>query len=201
MLKFKLTPLLFVGLAVLFGCNSSSIKKTNDVNKKGDYLNPYFPAAEGNYWTYINEAPREETETFTIKVETIKDKIAGLTSFPYLTKESSTQNISVNEKGEIEITGYFGSSGVIFPAAENFKKGYQWHFGVFGGLVNEENFKIETEAGTFENCRYVTLSDGFTFSFEMWFKKGTGIVKWGANRTNPPTLKFIYYVLKEYKVN
>ena len=201
MSKFKLIPLLFVGFTVLFGCNSSNIKKTSDVNKKSDYLNPYFPITEGNYWKYINEAPREETESFTVRVEAINVKIAGLTAFPYLTKESTPQSVSVNEKGEIEVTGYFGTSGVIFPSPENFKKGYQWNFGNFGGYVNDENIKVETEAGTFKNCFYVSMTDGFTFSFEMWFKKGVGIVKWGANRTNPPTLNFIYFVLKEYKVN
>jgi hypothetical protein len=205
MLKFKQASVLFFVLILLYmsfaGCNSSDTKKTSEVNKKGEYSNPFFPAAEGNYWIYINKTPQEsEPETFSVKVESFKSRLAEVTSFPYLTKESTPKNLTVNSKNEIEVTDYMGNSGVIIPSPDNFTKGYKWTFGIFGGHVNDVNVKVETDAGTFENCCYVTMTEGFTFSFELWYKKGVGIVKWGANRTNPPTLNFIYYDLKDYKV-
>jgi hypothetical protein len=142
---------------------------------------------------------------FTVRAADIRKVESGIqakmSSFPYLTKDNTARTITVKTNGEIEINDYFNGSGVIIPAENNFKKGYQWTFGIFGGSVNSENETIKTEAGFFDNCYYILLTEGFTFSFEMWFKKDVGIVKWGANRTNPPTFNPVYYVLKEYKLN
>ncbi len=193
----------------LFQCNSSDIKKDSEgkktENKTGSNFNRYFPISEGNYWTYINEAPRDESEIYTVRAEDLKKIESGIQAkmscFPYLTKETTPQTIKIKSSGEIEISNYLGSTGVIIPSADNFKKGYLWNFGIFGGSINSDNERIKTESGTFDDCYFVLMTDGFTFSFEMWFKKDVGIVKWGSNRTNPPTFKPIYYVLKEYKIN
>lgn len=189
-----------------FQCNSSvTEKKEVKKNNENSNLNPYFPIKEGNSWKYVNEAPREETELFVVTASDIK-KVeggiqAGMSSFPFLTKDNEPRSIKVKENGEIEIYDYMGNSGVFFPAEGQFKKGGSWTFGIFNARITGCSEKITTEDGEYSDCCYVMMTDGFTFSFEMWFKKDIGIVKWGANRTNPPTLKAVYYVLKDHKLN
>ena len=190
-----------------FSCNSGNTK-TSIKDKKStgseENFNEYFPTTEGNKWVYINEAPREETNTFTVQVKEVKKVEGGIqlkvSSFPYLTQSNEERTIEVKSNGEIEISDYMGAAGVIFPKAGDMKTGYKWVFGIFTGYVNSENETAVTEAGTFTNCVYVSMTDGFTFSYEMWFKKDVGIVKWGANRTNPPQLTRTYYVLKEIEL-
>lgn len=198
MSKYAFLFTLVLITASAFRCNSS-------VTKTSDYGNIYFPITEGNYWKYINEAPRDESITFTVKVKDVK-KVDGelqfkTTSFPFITNENTEQTLKQKTNGEIEAINYFSTTGIFTPSSENFKKGYEWNFGVFKGYVNDNKISITTEAGTFDDCYYIMMTDGFTFSFEMWYKKGVGIVKWGANRTNPPTIRPVYYVLKEYNIN
>ena len=197
---------MFSSILTAFECSSSD-SKTGNIKKNSSDLNfnAFFPVKEGNSWEYINEAPREESEIFTVKASDIKKVDEGimvkLSSFPYFTKETTPKSITVKANGEVEINDYMGASGVIIPSPDNFKKGYKWVFGVFGGYINGDAETVKTESGDFDNCYYVMMTDGFTFSFEFWYKKDVGIVKWGANRTNPPTIKAVYYVLKEYKLN
>jgi hypothetical protein len=186
-------------------CNSSDVKKTS--SKTSSYFNPYFPTTVGNFWTYINEAPRDETELITVKVDSVKARTDGnyifMSSFPFFDKLNRPRYLTIKENGEIDLApevNIRGRQGPYIPATENFKKGYQWDFG-WKGYVNDGDVTVTTETGTFEGCYFVLITDGFTFSHELWFKKDVGIVKWGSNRTNPPTLKPIYYVLKEYKLN
>jgi hypothetical protein len=118
-----------------------------------------------------------------------------------LTKDNESRSITVKENGDIEINNYLGNSGVIIPKDTDFSKGQTWQYGIFNAKINSCREIVITEEGEFTDCCYVMMTDGFTFSFEMWFKKDIGIVKWGANRTNPPILKAVYYVLKEHKLN
>ncbi|NOS83632.1 MAG: hypothetical protein HOP31_00700 [Ignavibacteria bacterium] len=203
----KISLLLIVMVAVTaFSCNSSDTKSKIETKKtEGDNFNPYFPLKENNKWVYINEAPREETIKFTVEAKDVKKVDGGIqlkvSSFPYLTQDSEERTLTVKSNGEIEINNYMGSSGVIIPSPENFKTGSKWTFGIFNATVNSEKELAVTEDGTYNDCYYVMMTDGFTFSYEMWFVKDVGIVKWGANRTNPPQLKPLYYVLKEHKLN
>lgn len=207
--NIKIVTILIIFSCVItaFECNSSDTKKTGRINNNETDLNfnSYFPLREGNFWKYINEAPRDESEIFIVKASDFKKLDNGiqvkLSSFPYITKESDPKSVTVKANGEIEIQDYMSASGVIIPSPENFKKGYKWVFGVFGGYVNGDAETVKTEAGDFDNCYYVMMTDGFTFSFEFWYKKDVGIVRWGPNRTNPPAIKTVYYVLTEYKLN
>ncbi len=169
-----------------------------------DSSNSYFPLKDGNSWTYLNEAPREETERYDVSASEFKKTESGtqmkMTCFPYLTKDSGSRTIIIKHDGSIEINDYMGYSGIIIPKLENFKNGFEWKFGELTGRISSSGDTVKTEAGNFTDCFYVMLTEGFTFSYEMWFKKDVGIVKWGANRTNPPVLKPVYYVLKEYSL-
>lgn len=206
----NLSAFTFLVIIMLAGsalsCNSGNTK-TSVKDKKslsGDNFNEYFPIAEGNKWVYINEAPREETNTYTVQVNDVKNIDGGIqlkvSSFPYLTQSNEERTIKIHSNGEIEINDYMGASGIVITKAGDLKAGNKWTFGIFTGYVNSENETAVTENGTYNNCVYVSMTDGFTFSYEMWFKKEVGIVKWGANRTNPPQLTRTYYVLKEIEL-
>ncbi len=206
-IKYIVFITVLFSILTAFSCNSSKTK--SKVNEKksvtGDNFNQYFPLKEGNKWVYINEAPRDETEIFTVQAKEVNKIESGIqlkiSSFPYLTKDNEERSLTVKTNGEIEINDYMGTSGVFIPSSDNFKNGYKWSFGIFNGYINSDNQTVVTEDGTYADCYYVMMTDGFTFSFEMWFKKDVGIVKWGANRTNPPQFKATYYVLKEHKLN
>ncbi len=203
----KLSLMILVIFAITaFSCNSSDTKSKIETKKtEGNNFNPYFPLKENNKWVYINEAPREETNTFTVEAKDVKKVDGGIqlkvSSFPYLTQDNEERTLTVKSNGEIEITNYMGTTGIIIPAPEHFKTGSKWNFGIFNAAVNSDKETAITEDGTYDNCIYIMMTDGFTFSYEMWFKKDVGIVKWGANRTNPPQLKPLYYVLKEHMLN
>jgi len=203
----KLSLMILVIFAITaFSCNSSDTKSKIETKiTESDNFNIYFPLKENNKWVYINEAPREETNTFTVEAKDVKKVDGGIqlevSSFPYLTQDTEERTLFVKSNGEIEIKNYMGSSGIIIPSPDNFKTGSKWSFGIFNASVNSVNETTVTEDGTYNNCVYVMMTDGFTFSYEMWFVKDVGIVKWGANRTNPPQLKPLYYVLKEHKLN
>ena len=206
MIKASLILLLGLNFLTAFNCNSSGngkdeIKKTNS---DSDSYNSFFPLKNGNNWIYLNEAPREETERFDVSANDLIKTESGfrvtMTCFPYLTKDNLSRTIIIRKDGSTEINDYMGFSGTIIPAQDNFKNGYEWNFGELTGRVSNYSDTVKTEAGNFTGCFYVMLTEGFTFSYEMWFKKGVGIVKWGANRTNPPVLKPLYYVLKEYRL-
>lgn len=193
--------LVICSLFTAFSCNSGSGSK--DKSNNIEELNPYFPAAVGSKWVYINEAPREETVLFTVEVKDLFKNTGGynltVSSFPFMTTDNAERTLSISNDGAISISDYNGSAGVFIPSPGNFSPGYKWSFGIYTGRISDSDDEIKTEESKYSGCKYVLMTDGFTFSFEMWFKKGIGIVKWGANRTNPPVLKPVYYVLKEVK--
>jgi hypothetical protein len=200
---FKLI-LSYIIIAFFAGCASNESGLKNDKDKKpkereykSDFANEYFPLKDSSVFIYINET--DNNEQFTVRVLekslTLNGTEVLLSSFPYMTKDTAAKSVLINNQGEIEITDYMGSSGIIIPAAKNFKEGYNWKFGIFSGFISKSQDTVNTQIGGFSDLFYVILTDGFTFSFEMWFKKNIGIVKWGANRTNPPTLKPVYYII------
>jgi hypothetical protein len=202
----KLFFILLLSLQFLtaFSCNNSGNGK-NEIKKSestGDNVNAYFPLSDGNSWEYVNEGPRNETELFDVNVTNLKIIDGGIqiemSCFPYLTLDNGSRTLIVKQDRSIEISDYAGNSGIIVPAQDNFKDVYEWKFGELTGRMSRFSDTVKTEAGNFARCFYVILTDGFTFSYEMWFKKRIGVVKWGANRTNPPVLKPVYYILKEY---
>jgi len=206
-IKFILYITVLFSILSAFSCNSSDTKSKTTEKKTagGDNFNQYFPLKEGNTWKYVNEGPRDETELYVVKASDVKKVEGGLqmklSTFPYFTKDNENRSITVKTNGSIEINNYMGNTGIIIPAQEDFKTGYKWSFGIFTGYINSDKETAVTEDGTYNDCYYVLMTDGFTFNYEMWFKKDVGIVKWGANRTNPPQLKAQYYVLSEHLLN
>src|SRR4029434_2425629 len=100
--KIRITGfiILFSCFLTAFECSSTYTKKGNTKKNETDLnYNPYFPLKDGNYWEYINEAPRNESEFFTVKALDIRKTedgiIVKLSSFPYFTKESDPKTVTV----------------------------------------------------------------------------------------------------------
>jgi hypothetical protein len=192
----------FIFLAVsVFQCSSSN--KVS--NKKSAEYNPYFPATEGNFWEYINEAPREETELWKVEVRGQKsegnDKIYAFSSFPFFSKTEEEKPIRMKEDGSVYMSTYADvinwTEWKILPEISNLKKDYTWNFGIWNGYVASTSETVKAENQTFTDCIKINYAASITFSAEIWLAKNTGIVKWGYFRTNPPTLTFTYYVLNK----
>jgi hypothetical protein len=185
-----------------FGCNSSENKKEVKNSSLVDEYNSYFPVQAGNKWEYINEAPGEDTELVKVKVDDVKlaDNIitAELSSFPFFSMSRELTTLKVQHDGEIFVLNNKSNKEELFmPSPSDFKKGYTWQFGEWKGIIGSTHETIKTESGTFDNCIFLNFSIYYTFSAEIWIAKDKGIVKWGYNRTNPPTLKPKYYVLNK----
>jgi uncharacterized membrane protein len=183
---------------LLYSCNSSSD------TKKIKNSNPYFPVSEGNNWEYINEAPREESEIYTVTMQNINEDKGtlyfDLSSFPFFSKENKKVTIAINKDGSISTEPYRDNLNTFIPATVNLNNGYSWNYGQWSASVNFLNDTVKTENGTYTNCMFLNFAVSITFSAEIWLVKDVGIVKWGYNRTNPPTLRPIYYVLKKIDI-
>lgn len=190
-------------LSVIFLVSGFSFLQCNSSNKE-EVKAPgvYFPLKEGLKWTYINEAPREETELITVTCT--KNTAIGefeLDKFPFFANLNSSDtktNISADDSGNVYIkNSSMTSASLLVPAGSLISAGYTWKYNdLLNASLTSKPEKVKTEAGEYE-CIYIIFTEGFTFSFEMWLAKGKGIVKWGANRTNPPKPFLTYYVLKE----
>lgn len=195
---FSSLIILITGFSNL-ACNSSD-KNVKDPSVKES--NDYFPIQTGNKWEYINEAPREETELYSVEVKSVKpdgkDIVAELSSFPFFSKAQEITTVRIKPDGEIFVlNNSTGKNELFMPSPSSFSKGYSWQFGEWKGFIGSTDDSVKTEYGTFDNCIFLNYSIYFTFSAEIWIAKGKGIVKWGYNRTNPPTLKPQYYVLNK----
>ncbi|HEY3252235.1 MAG TPA: hypothetical protein VGK25_14085 [Ignavibacteria bacterium] len=193
MVRFILyISLLFISQFSVIQCNSSSKK----LDENPLTANPYFPVKHNSYWKYINEPPREESIIIEVKCKELGQ--AGkfeLDKFPFFGSNDGKGEIEIDSKGNVFVNS--GGSSLLLPEEKKFIDGYSWKYGSLNAYLTATTKQVNTEAGSFD-CIYAMFTDGFTFSYEMWLAKNVGIVKWGANRTNPPTLKPLYYILKEY---
>jgi len=194
---------LIISAFLNFGCNSSSFKKAGDKDSiPVKSFNDYFPVNEGNKWEYINEGPRDETELFKVQINNLKydgnDQIIELNSFPFFSKQEEKSTLKIKPNGEVYLVNKQTQKDELFiPETGNFKKEFQWQFGQWSGLIGGTNETIKAENETFKDCIFLNFFISFTFSAEIWVAKDKGIVKWGYNRTNPPTFKPQYYVLNK----
>jgi hypothetical protein len=176
--------------AFLFNCNSSD--KTSITEKS----NPYFPASKGNKWEYINEVPREETEIYKVEVLSTtrdgSDIIAELSSFPFFSKKEEKSTLKIKHDGSV-----YYNNDTLLPQNSNLVKDYNWKFGDWTGYIGSTTDTVKAENETFTNCILISYSISITFAADIWLARDKGIVKWGYNRTNPPTFKPLYYVLNK----
>jgi hypothetical protein len=204
-IKYVIIPFYILITAVFLssGCNSTTYRKENITDTLPEPVyNPYFPVDEGNKWEYINEAPREETELFKVDITYLKydgnDQIVELSSFPFFSRNEEKSTLRIKPNGEVYyVNKQLLTDQLFVPETSNFERGYQWQFGQWSGLIGGTKETIKAENETFTDCIFLNFSISFTFSAEVWVAKDKGIVKWGYNRTNPPTPKSQYYVLNK----
>jgi hypothetical protein len=199
-IAYKLFLFVMITSSLSFQCNSSG-GSTDNITKTNASSNPYFPINSNSKWQYVNEAGQNDTDLFNVKVTGIKndgkDETVIFDSFPFFTKQIETTTIRIKPTGEVYVTGSDSKENILMPGPENYKKGYYWQYGEWTAYINGTDETVITEKKTYEHCLFIGYSlGGITFSTELWFSKDAGIVKWGANRTNPPILKPVYYILK-----
>jgi hypothetical protein len=136
-----------------------------------------------------------------VNIEAINSKSSNgveviLNSFPFFSGNLEKTKLVFKENGQVYSINKDGKEELFLEAAEKFNQSNKWSYGQWEAYVGSTTDKITTEMGTYENCVYINFSQYFTFAAEVWLAKDVGIVKWGYNRTNPPTFKPLYYVLK-----
>jgi len=193
----------------LFIVSGFSFLQCNSSNKNGKLeaksANDYFPLKDGFSWKYINEAPRDESVIININCKVTNENfVYELDKYPFfgnLNNSDQKTKISVDDSGNVTIKNTSGITSLLLPAQSKWGDGYSWKYNdLLNAYLTPKLNTVKTEAGDY-NCIYISFTEGFTFSFEMWLAKGVGIVKWGANRTNPPNPHLTYYVLKELSGN
>ncbi len=197
-LTYLALALITASSSLFFYCNSSRDHKQNSVAE--DY-NPYFPIAEGQTWDYINQAPRDETELYSAGISDVssgKESVsAEFKSFPFFTKSNIGCTVRITRDGSVFVKDSTEQEKLLLPSLSKLQKGYSWLYGNWAAGIFDTNVTVQTENGEFKDCIYAGYSlGGITFSVELWFAKDKGVVKWGANRTNPPQRFYTYYVLK-----
>ncbi len=201
--------LLFASNIFFFTCNSSEKTssekevKTKSTSKNSKSL---FPLSVGNKWEYFNESPKIKSVPITVEVLSQKDNEFILSAFPFFPGFDDPvreTKITIDTGGVLKITLFDGSKTTFLPDTTYLDITKNWNCGVFVGYVSELKDSVKTEAGKFSGGYYIMFTEGFTFSIEMWLIPGVGIVRWGVNRTNPPTpiANYKYYALRKYSVN
>ncbi len=190
-----LAALIFFMDISFFKCSSSEKTEINKLKTS----NEYFPLKDNSSWKYINEAPREETVIIDVKCKSSKEEGKfELSNYPFFGIADKNVTIFSDKSGNVYVTEPNGKQLLLLPETGKFKDDYTWKYNDYlYGYLKTTPTQVKTEAGTFD-CIFILFTEGFTFTIEMWLAKDVGIVKWGANRTNPPTPVFQYYVLKEY---
>ena len=83
------------------------------------------------------------------------------------------------------------------PPTNELKMNYNWGFGMWNGYITSLHDTVYTGQEKIEDCIKVNYALSITMNAEIWLAKDKGIVRWGLNRTNPPTpiSLFQYYKL------
>lgn len=192
------------GSSLFFSCNSSKTSTNKEdkgaPNKVGfETKNSYFPIGSNNKWQYINEGPRDESVLFDVKMEKMDYKgaelEADLNSFPFFTGNPDIVKLVFKDNGQIYSINKDGKEELFLESQDKLTQSNKWQYGQWEAYVGSTGMEVKAEKETFKNCIYISYSQYFTFAAELWLAKDVGIVKWGYNRTNPPTFKPQYYVL------
>jgi hypothetical protein len=200
--------IIFLISVSILSCNSTSKLKVKEDSKKDTLYSTmggdtsYFPLIEKGIWEYVNE-PGNEKENYKVELKSLTNendtRIAEYSLLPYFLKNEETKNkLKIKPDGDIYIIENDGSEQLFIPAISKLEPGYRWKCGNWDANVAYINETLKTLYDTYENCIHLNfVMGGMTFSTEIWLAKRRGIVKWGANRTNPPSMNLKYYILKE----
>lgn len=204
-MQFKTNIILLILFSIAvsfsFSCNSSKTGKDSEISDG----NQYFPVAQGNSWTYSDISFGENPPTHNVYVKSVTvegtDKIVDLSSFPFFSDFVKTTKLRIKESGAVYVVGGDSKEELFLPVKTDFQTGSKWQFGQWSAYISKDNDTVVTKAGTYIDCILITYSIAFTFVSEIWLSRNVGIIKWGYNRTNPPTPSPSYFVLINKELN
>jgi hypothetical protein len=191
--------LIFV-ISLSFSCNSSKSNKDSPQIKS----NSYFPVTQGYSWIYSNSLTGENPSTSNVYVKSVvnagPDKLAQLSLFPFFSDFVTSTKLKIKKTGAIYVVGEDSTENLFLPVNSDMQVGSKWQFAQWSAYIGKAD-TITTKLGTYTNCLLITYSIAFTFVSEIWLAKDVGIVKWGYNRINPPSLSPSYNVLINMEQN
>jgi hypothetical protein len=167
------------------------------------FNNVYFPVSLGYRWSYIIEKTGGEKNNYDVEVIKLvnadSESKIFLNSFPYFWLKEDEKILTIKDSGDIYFIDENDNKVLLIPKVSDIKEGYNWKMGEWNASIVSTNEKVTTKNLIYENCVHINYTISISFNSELWLAKDRGIVKWGFNRTNPPTLNFSYYVLDKFE--
>ena len=185
-------------LAAFISCNGV---KENDGTGVGK--GSYFPLSKGNTWSYkLIGSPGEAK--YSVSVESVNERdtytTARLNSFPFFWMKDDRRSLKLSRDGELSLVIDGGDDILLIPSKDKIKKDHNWKSGEWQCYITQTDTTVSEGGKDYKGCLQVNYSLSITYLAEIWYAPGTGIVRWGFNRTNPPNMNFEYYYLEKYEV-
>lgn len=175
----------------------SADKQLNDSNVF--FQNELFPVSVGNQWHYSIEKPGEEKDKYNTEItelENAGDEIKIVfNTFPFFWLKEEKTKLIVKKSGDVYIIDENKNESLLIPRDSDIRDGFNWKMGEWNASIISTHEKVKTMNMDYEDCVHINYTISISFNSEIWLSKNTGIVKWGFNRTNPPSLNFAYYTL------
>lgn len=197
----------FFPLFVFTSFECSTIDKKSDDKQLNDstvfFQNEYFPVIVGNRWHYSIEKPGEEKDKYDVEI-TYREKagdedMVEFNSFPFFWLKQEKTTLIVKESGDVYIIDENKNESLLIPRDSDIREGVKWKMGEWYASVISTKEKVKAMNVEYEDCVHINYTISISFNSELWLSRNTGIVKWGFNRTNPPSLSFTYYLLDKFE--
>ena len=197
----------FLPLFVFTSLDCSTTDKKSDDKQLNDsnvfFHNEFFPVSVGNQWYYSIENPGEEKDKYDVEITDQEkagdeDKVE-FNSFPFFWLKEEKTTLIVKESGDVYIIDENKNESLLIPRDSDIREGFNWKMGEWNASIINTHEKIKTMNVVYEDCIHINYTISISFNSELWLSKNTGIVKWGFNRTNPPSLNFTYYLLDKFE--
>ncbi|MBL7127607.1 MAG: hypothetical protein ISS16_01325 [Ignavibacteria bacterium] len=197
----------FLPLFVFTSFECSTIDKKSDDKQLNDstafFQNEFFPVSVGNHWRYSIEKPGEEKDNYDVEItdqeKTFDEIKVVFNSFPFFWLKEEKTTLIVKESGDVYIIDENKNESLLIPRDSDIREGFNWKMGEWNASIINTHEKIKTMNVVYEDCIHINYTISISFNSELWLSKNTGIVKWGFNRTNPPSLNFTYYLLDKFE--
>lgn len=197
----------FIPLFVFTSFECSTIDKKSDDKHLNDsnvfFQNEFLPVSVGNQWHYSIEKPGEEKDDYDVKI-TSQEKAGKeikvvFDTFPFFWLKEEKTTLIVKDSGDVYIIDENKNESLLIPRESDIRDGFNWKMGEWNASIISTNEKVKTMNVEYEDCVHINYTISISFNSEIWLSKNTGIVKWGFNRTNPPSLNFTYYLLDKFE--
>ena len=197
----------FLPLFVFTSLDCSTIDKRSDDKQLNDsnvfFHNEFFPVSVGNQWHYSIENPGKEKDKYDVEItdqENVGDEIKVVfNSFPFFWLKEEKTTLIGKESGDVYIIDENKNENLLIPRDSDIREGFTWEMGEWNASIISTHEKVKTMNVDYEDCVHINYTISISFNSELWLSKNTGIVKWGFNRTNPPSLNFTYYLLDKFE--